>query len=352
MVDPNLYYSRQMRLPEVGNEGQTRLQNAKCLVVGAGGLGAPALLYLAAAGIGTLGICDGDLLEESNLHRQPIYNAKDVGKSKADLATERVKNLNPLIHVVSYPYRLTAENALSLFLLYDIVLDCTDNFRTKFLINDSAYFAQKPVVRASIYQFEGQIQTYLPARKDACLRCLWEEVPQEGCVGTCQQVGVLGPVPGYFGILQAMEAIKFFLGLPTLQAHEILFTDLLYYSQRVISFERKPSCPLCGEAPSLQQPCEKESWELHASDLETSLFELIDIREVEETDSNPYLERPCLKMPMSSFDMSQLDPQIKYALFCRRGIRSAKLTLALKSKGLENIFSLIGGIEALQKNTL
>src|ERR1700722_5077604 len=142
MVDPNLYYSRQMRLPEVGSEGQTRLQNAKCLIVGAGGLGAPALLYLAAAGIGTLGICDGDLLEESNLHRQPIYSAKDVGKSKADLATERVKELNPLIHVISYPYRLTAENALSLFSLYDIVLDCTDNFRTKFLINDSAYFAQ------------------------------------------------------------------------------------------------------------------------------------------------------------------------------------------------------------------
>ncbi len=346
-MDSSVFYSRQMRLPEVGSEGQARLKKAKCLVVGAGGLGAPALLYLAAAGVGTLGICDGDVLEVSNLHRQPIYSAKDVGKSKADLAALRMRELNPLSRVISYPYRLSPENALSLFSLYDMVLDCTDNFRTKFLINDAAFFAKKPVVRASIYQFEGQIQTYLPERQDACLRCLWEETPQEGCVGTCQQVGVLGPVPGLFGILQAMEALKFFLKLPTLGAHEILFTDLLHYAQRAISFEKRKSCPLCGDSPSIHKISEKEPWELYKHDLEPSFFQLIDIREIEETTLSPYLAGACLKMPMSSFDATKLSSQTNYALFCQKGMRSARLTRALRSEGRENVFSLIGGIEAL-----
>jgi len=219
-----------MRLVEVGQSGQQLLNSASCLVVGAGGLGAPALLYLAAAGIGNLGICDGDVLEMSNLHRQPIYNVKDLGKSKALLASKKLLELNPQIKVNAHTSHLSEKNVEKILSAYEMVIDCTDNFKTKFLINDAAYLFQKPLVRASIYQFEGQIQTYLPKRMDACLRCLWEETPREGCVGTCQEVGVIGPVPGYFGMLQAMEAIKYFLGMETLKAHEILFSNLIGYT--------------------------------------------------------------------------------------------------------------------------
>jgi molybdopterin/thiamine biosynthesis adenylyltransferase/rhodanese-related sulfurtransferase len=342
-MDPQVYYSRQIRLSEIGQQGQEKLKNAKCLVIGAGGLGSPALLYLAAAGVGTIGICDGDVLEESNLHRQPLYFAKDVGKPKAELAAARLKELNPFINVSSYAYRLTAENAQQLFSTYDLVLDCTDNFRTKFLINDAAYLLKKPVVRASIYQFEGQLQTYIPQRGDACLRCLWEDVPQEGCVGSCQQVGVIGPLPGFFGTLQAMEALKFFLGMPTLGAHEILFTDLIYYSQRTIAFEKKPSCPLCGNSPKIFDLKEREAWELKFDEISDEYI-LVDIREPEETELDPY-QGSHVKMPLSSFDETYLESHQNYLFFCQRGMRSARLVQALREKGIENVFSLIGGVK-------
>ncbi|MFI5335013.1 MAG: ThiF family adenylyltransferase [Chlamydiales bacterium] len=348
MIDFNSYYSRQLLLPEIGVEGQKKLEQAKCLVVGAGGLGSPALLYLAAAGIGTLGICDGDCLEESNLHRQPIYFAKDLGKSKADLAAQRVKELNPYIHVTSHPFRLSSENAHSLFSQYDLVLDCTDNFRTKFLLNDAAYLFRKPLVRASIYQFEGQLQTYLPMRGDACLRCMWGAVPQEGCVGTCAQVGVLGPVPGLFGLLQAMEGIKYVLGMPTLGGGEILFFDLIHYNQQRIAFERKSSCLLCGNEPSIRHLAQREVWEIECADLRREGVTLIDIREEEETERDGYREGAHEKMPMSRFDAAQLSETCEYVLFCQRGARSARLVQKLRSEGRENVYSLIGGVEALR----
>jgi len=340
-------YSRQIRLSEVGEEGQERLGEGKCLVIGAGGLGSPALLYLAAAGVGTIGICDGDRLEASNLHRQPIYQAKDLGKFKAKLASERIQALNPLIQVNAYPFRLTEDNAQELFRSYDLVLDCTDNFRTKFLINDTAFFTQKGVIRASIYQFEGQLQTYLPERGDGCLRCLWEEPPQEGCVGSCQEVGVLGPIPGFFGITQAMEAIKYFLKMPTLGSSEILFTDLIHYDQNKVAFEKKKQCPLCGETPTIQKLTTKKLWEIEAKDLRQGHFELIDIRELEEIEQNPYQNGSYLKMPMSVFEESHIDPEKKYALFCQSGKRSNYLASTLREKGINNVFSLIGGIQSL-----
>jgi adenylyltransferase/sulfurtransferase len=309
-------------------------------VIGAGGLGSSALLYLAGSGIGTIGVCDGDELQLSNLHRQPLYSAKDLGKRKADLAAERLKELNPFIEVVSHPFRLTATNTSHLFSQYSLILDCTDNFRTKFLINDAAYHLQKPVIRASIYQFEGQIQTYLPERKDACLRCLWDEIPQEGCVGACQEVGVLGPVPGFFGVLQAVEAIKFFLKLPGLESQEILFVDLIHYAQRRIFLEKKQNCSLCGETPSIHQLSHKAAWEVESSDLNHDLCVLVDIRELEEG----VCEQSCLRMPLSTFDASCLDPALKYVFFCQRGFRSAKLTSSLRAIGINNVFSLIGGV--------
>lgn len=342
------YYSRQIKLAEVGTEGQEKLNKSRCLVIGAGGLGCPALLYLASTGVGKIGICDGDLLEESNLHRQPLYFASDVGKPKAKLAEERLKQLNPSLQLVSYPFRLTAQNGPPLFSLYDLILDCTDNFQTKFLINDLSFFSQKPLIRASIYQFEGQIQTYLPERKDACLRCLWEETPSEGCVGSCQEVGVLGPVPGYFGVLQALEAIKYFLGLPILEANQVLFVDLLNHRQYTISLNRRADCPLCGKTPLIRSLSGKEAWEIEFSHLKEGSFQLIDIRESEEVARDPYPSSPVLKMPLSVFNASSLEPSQKYALFCQRGKRSSQLVRTLRARGFMNLFSLIGGMESVK----
>lgn len=345
-----MYYSRQILLPEIGPEGQKKLERGKALVVGAGGLGSPALLYLAGAGVGTVGICDGDRLEESNLHRQPIYSSQDLTKPKAELSKSRLAELNPNITLRSYPYRLTAENAAHVMGDYDIILDCTDNFQTKFLINDAAYFTRKPIVRASIYQFEGQIQTYLPQRGDACLRCLWAETPQEGCVGTCSQVGVLGPVPGFFGVLQAIEALKFFLGMPILKSGQILFSDLIGYTQQIVTIERNPHCPLCGDIPTIKHLVDKEPWKLHPSELKDGRFQLIDIREPDETKAQPY-HGPCQHMPLSTFVPCNLHPETSYAIFCQRGMRSARLVQALRNKGMTHVYSVIGGIEHLANNS-
>lgn len=345
-----MYYSRQILLPEIGPEGQKKLERAKVLVVGAGGLGSPALLYLAGAGVGTVGICDGDRLEQSNLHRQPIYSFQDLSKLKAEASKRRLEELNPNITVRAHPFRLTAENGIQVMADYDIVLDCTDNFQTKFLINDAAYFTRKPIVRASIYQFEGQIQTYLPERGDACLRCLWAETPQEGCVGTCSQVGVIGPVPGFFGVLQAIEALKFILGMPILKSGQILFSDLIGYTQQIITLERNRNCPLCGDSPTIKNLSHKEPWELHPNELNDGPFQLIDIRERAEIDAHPY-RGSCQHMPLSTFISHHLHPETSYALFCKKGMRSAHLVQALRNKGMTNVFSIIGGIENLANNS-
>ena len=339
-----MYYSRQIVLPEIGVEGQKKLGRSRVLVVGAGGLGCPALLYLAAAGVGTIGICDGDRLDESNLHRQPLYAAKDVGKYKVNLAKNRLMELNPHIQIEAHPCRLNAKNGIALFEKYDIILDCTDNFQTKFLINDAAFLTQKPVVRASIYQFEGQIQTYIPTRNDPCLRCLWAETPQDGCVGTCSQVGVLGPVPGFFGVLQGVEALKWILEMGVLSSGQILFSDLIGYTQQLITFEKNGSCPLCGHSPTIQKLTEL-SWELEPHEIQG--FQLVDIRELHEIESDCY-QGSCLHMPLSSFNASDLKSDVPYAIFCQKGRRSAHLVQILRDQGFSKVFSVIGGIESLR----
>lgn len=343
-MDESSFYSRQVLLSQVGPDGQKRLTNAKCLIIGAGGLGAPALMYLAAAGVGTIGICDGDKLDISNLHRQPLYTSNDIGEFKAKLAEKRLKELNPFIDVISYLYHLTAKNATELFSNYDLVLDCTDNFVAKFLINDAGYLLKKPIVRASIYQFEGQIQTYIPQRKDSCLRCLWQEAPEEGCVGSCQQVGVLGTVPGFFGVLQATEAIKFFLKMQTLKSNEILFMDLIDFTQSRISHAPDKSCPLCGDNPTITTLSDKNDWEIELSVVKNQTYQVVDIREPWEVSSDPYL-KDCKNMPVSTFDETNLDADEKYAFFCQRGRRSLNLVKRLRKNGHQNTFSLIGGVE-------
>ncbi len=192
-------YSRQLLLKEIGPQGQAKLANSRVLIVGAGGLGSPVLQYLAGAGVGHLGVVDSDTLDASNLHRQPIYALADVGKSKVELARAAVAAINPSVVVLTHEARFSANNALALVRDFDVVVDCSDNFRAKFLINDAAVLARRPAVFASVYQYEGQLQVYKPESGHACLRCVWPDATADGVVGNCAQAGVLGPVPGIFG---------------------------------------------------------------------------------------------------------------------------------------------------------
>src|SRR5882757_158440 len=234
-------YSRQMALKEVGAAGQAKLRASRVLVVGCGGLGVPVISYLAGAGIGRLGLVDSDRLEPSNLHRQTMYALADVGKLKAELATERVRALNPDVDVRAYTTRLDALNAPDLIAQHDLVIDCTDNFSTKFLLNDYCVQLGKPVVFASVYQYEGQLQIVQPG--SACLRCIWPEATRDGIVGNCSEAGVLGPVPGIFGGLQAFEAMKLMLDLPGQLKDELLVLDLLTLSTSRVRTKRAKACP-------------------------------------------------------------------------------------------------------------
>lgn len=341
------YYSRQMALPEVGERGQQLLAQARCLVVGAGGLGCAALSYLAAAGIGTLGICDSDHVEIHNLHRQILYTTEDLHHPKAPAAAHRLQRLNPYITLCAHATRLTDSNCKELLSQYDLVLDCTDNFETKFLLNDASYFLKIPVIRASLHRFEGQLQFYTPLTSP-CLRCIWPEIPSPDCIGSCAEVGVLGPLPGFFGVLQALEALKFFLGLPTLSPSLILTHDLLSHTQQQLTICHNPDCPLCGSHPTLTQISSHEPWELSLPHLSLSSFQLIDIREKDELLKHS-LPHPFTHIPLSTFSAT-LDPHARYLFFCAHGRRSHTLVKKLREQGHTNVYSLIDGIHAFKDN--
>jgi sulfur-carrier protein adenylyltransferase/sulfurtransferase len=352
MIAFNEYFSRQMVLPEVGTSGQEKLQAAKCLVIGAGGLGSAALYYLSAAGIGTLGICDSDHLDTTNLHRQILYSIDELGLPKAELAAKRLRKLNPFNTINAYTERLTVLNCEHLLSLYDLILDCTDNFQTKFLINDAAFLFKKPLIRASIYRFEGQLQCFLSERNDACLRCLWPEIPRDECIGNCAETGVLGPLPGFFGTLQAMEALKFFLGLPMQPTNTILIYDLLSHSQQMLTLKRQTSCPLCGTDPEIRELSLKDTCEIEPSACMSAEFQLVDIREQAEVSADPLIAFQCLHMPLSTFNEKSLSHDKKYLFCCQRGRRSLNLVTHLRSLGWKNVFSLSGGALALKNNPI
>ncbi len=340
------YYARQLLLPEVGFQGQEKLLKSKCLVVGAGGLGSSALYYLASAGIGRLGICDGDTVDMSNLHRQVLYTVDDVGVFKAEAAATKLRRLNPSIQIEPYCKRLNQFNCAKILTHYDLVLDCTDNFHAKFLLNDASVLFNIPLIRASIYRFEGQLNCYLPKRNEACLRCLWPDIPQDGCVGNCADVGVLGPLPGFFGVLQAMEAIKFFLGLPLLAANAMLMYDLISHTQKIITLSQNSDCPLCGKTPTITELSGVNAWEIDA--YSPSDFQLVDIREKEELEQDSLVSHTALHLPLSAFDEKFLDRHQSYLFFCARGRRSYNLVSQLRAQGWNNIYSLIGGINTIR----
>ncbi len=353
---PQPDYSRQIVLPEVGAAGQARLARAAVLIVGCGGLGVPAMSYLAAAGVGRLGLVDADLLEASNLHRQPIYSLAEVGRPKVELAAERLRALNPSVEVRTYPTRLDARNADGLIAGYDIVLDCTDTIASKLALNDACLRSGQPVVFASVYQYEGQLQVVRPGHTP-CLRCVWPETARDGLVGACAEAGVLGPVPAVLGTLQALEALKIVLDLPGQLTDAVLMVDLLRLNVTRLRARRAPDCPrhAAGRAPT-EQRVDAAAIEVEFESLQSALtagYTVIDIREPGERARQP---APCPALhaiPLAEllYGEQPLPQAERCLLVCAAGVRSLAAAHELRARGHAQVFSLRGGLAGLARET-
>jgi adenylyltransferase/sulfurtransferase len=375
-------YSRQMALKEVGAAGQAKLRASRVLVIGCGGLGVPVISYLAGAGIGRLGLVDSDSLEPSNLHRQTMYALADVGKLKAELAADRVRALNPDVDVRAYTTRLDALNAPDLIAQHDLVIDCTDNFLTKFLLNDYCVQLGKPVVFASVYQYEGQLQIVQPG--SACLRCVWPEATRDGIVGNCSEAGVLGPVPGIFGGLQAFETMKLLLGLPGQLKDELLVLDLLTLTTSRVRTKRAAACPehatsraAAAQAAAVAQANAAASGTTATASAQANAaasgttanaqppfelsfdtlgqaheagFDIVDIREPHELQESPTPSSNARNVPMAQLLHGQppFKPNRKALLVCATGRRSLAATQELHARGIADVYSLHGGVKGLQ----
>jgi adenylyltransferase/sulfurtransferase len=352
-----------MALREVGVAGQARLRASCVAVIGAGGLGVPVLQYLAGAGVGQLHIIDGDRLEPSNLHRQTLYALSESGQPKAQLAAARVMALNPDVRAIAHAIRLDALNARSLLESVDLIIDCTDNFSTKFLLNDVATALRKPLLLASVYQYEGQLQLIRPDRNGACLRCIWPEATRDGLVGNCAEAGVLGPVPGVFGSLQALEALKVLMDLPGQLGDELLVLDLTTLRVSRMRARRAADCP-DGSCPrsarALEQalqhattgaPAGTEPLELEFGSLDAAIeagYAIIDVRELPEVVALPAPARAVRHVPMLELLQStQLPADGRYLIVCARGSRSLATAQVLRERGLQHVQSLRGGVEGL-----
>jgi sulfur-carrier protein adenylyltransferase/sulfurtransferase len=343
-------YSRQILLKEIGPQGQAKLKQARVLIVGLGGLGSPVMQYLAGAGVGFLGLVDADVLDASNLHRQPIYGLADVGKPKAQLARAAIAAINPAVQVEAHAAQFNADNALELIRGHDVVVDCSDNFRTKYLINDAAVLAQRPAVFASVYQYEGQLQVYKPDPNHACLRCLWPDSIADGVVGNCAAAGVLGPVPGAFGTLQALLTLKILLQMSGQLAGELLLLDFMNFSNVKIRALRRAECraPKCAH---IQEPTREDrdievAWDSLANAAEQG-FDMIDIRTAEEVAARPAAAR---HIPMHELlaNPELLADSRRPLLVCATGKRSLAAAQALRKRGLI-VHSLAGGLQNLER---
>lgn len=360
-------YSRHLLLPEVGVEGQEKICNAKVLCIGTGGLGAPLGLYLAAAGVGKLGMVDFDVVDFSNLQRQVIHGESTLGKLKVDSAKARIADLNSSIDVVTYNTRLTSENALEIFKDYDIIIDGTDNFPTRYLANDAAVLLGKPYVYGSILRFEGQASVF-DAKQGPCYRCLYPEPPPPGLVPSCAEGGVLGILPGIVGLLQANEAIKLILGKGETLVGRLLLFDALAMKFKELKLRKDKNCPLCGDNPTIKELIDYEQFcgivpeeesavdealEIDAVEVKKMLdagrnFKLIDVREPSEyqickIDSATLIPLGEIeaKDPAKLNGLGQND---EIVLHCKAGVRSMKALNALVEMGFSNVRSMRGGI--------
>ena len=355
-------YSRHVILPEVGIAGQQRLKTARVLCVGLGGLGSPAALYLAAAGVGTIGLIDDDRVDVTNLQRQVIHGTPDVGRSKLASAVDRLHAINPLVAIEPYGERLTAANALAIVAAFDVVVDGTDNFPTRYLVNDACVLARRPNVYGSVSRFEGQAAVFA-SEGGPCYRCLHPEPPPAGLIPSCAEGGVLGVLPGIVGTIQATEAIKIVLGIGEPLVGRFLIYDALRMRFREIVLRRDPACPACGERPSIRElrayedvRCEMNGGE--DMDDEITVTELkalmdrgeaptiIDVRE-------PYEHQICriegaVLIPMRELPsrVGEIDPAADLVVQCRSGVRSANAAAWLRQHGFPRARNLTGGILA------
>ncbi len=341
---PSDVFSRQLMLPELGPAGQSALLQARVLVVGAGGLGCAALPYLAGAGVGVIGIVEPDLLDLSNLHRQVLFGSKDVGRSKAQLAAESLRRQHPFTHVETFEEPLNPGNAHRLIGGFDLVVDGTDRFDAKFLMNDVCQELGRPLVQAAIHRMDGYVQTVLPG--GPCLRCQWEDIPAQGCVQTCAEAGVLGVVPGLFGVLQATEAIKLIVGIGEPLSVCQLWADLNDLSWRRVTRTRRPGC-LCEGVPPWRPKPVVLDWEVSPEEVRSwkRPFVCFDLRE--EQEPRPRLELGQVEWrqtPLSSLqaDTATLGSQ-DVILVCASGARSGRTAYRLRNQGFEHVYSLKGG---------
>ena len=358
-------YSRHLIMPEVGLEGQLKLKRARILCIGTGGLGAPLGLYLAAAGVGHLGLVDFDVVDSSNLQRQVTFTTEDVGKSKSEAARARLKALNPTIEITAYETRLTSENALELFKDYDIVVDGTDNFPTRFLVNDACLLLGKPNVYGSIFRFEGQA-TVFGYPGGPCYRCLYPEPPPPGLVPSCAEGGVLGVLPGIIGSIQAMETIKLILGTGEPLVGRLLLFDALAMRFRELKLRRNPECPLCGEHRTLDKLIDYEEFcgirceeapamtdgiveitpkELKARQERGDDLFILDVREPHEFQICN-LNGKLIPLGELPGRVSELDSSREMVVHCRSGKRSADAIRFLQTAGFKKLLNLKGGVLA------
>lgn len=358
-------YSRHLVLPEVGMEGQQKLKAARVLLVGTGGLGAPLGLYLAAAGVGTLGLVDFDNVDASNLHRQVIHGTRDVGRPKIASAADRLHDVNPNVTLRTYETRLTSANALEILRYYDIVVDGTDNFPTRYLVNDACVLLGKPNVYGSIFRFEGQASVFgLPGQP--CYRCLYPEPPPPGLVPSCAEGGVLGVLPGIVGTIQATETIKLILGGGESLAGRLLLFDAWGMTFRELKLRRDPACPMCGEHRSIHALIDYEQFcglhaappamaELTAVELKRRIddgeaLQIIDVREPFEHAIARVPGAKLIPLAQVVARMAELDPGRELIVHCKLGGRSAKAIEALRAAGYAGAMrNLSGGIAAWSK---
>jgi len=351
-------YSRHLALREIGVAGQEKLQAAKVLVIGAGGLGSPSILYLAAAGVGTIGIVDFDKVDISNLQRQVLFDNASVGESKAQRAAQRLRALNPGLNVIAYEVELRAHNVCDIFKDYDIVLDGTDRFATRYLVNDACVLLGKPLVSAAIHRFEGQALTYVPNR-GPCYRCLFAEPPTDGAVPNCAEAGVLGVLPGVLGAIQATEAIKLITGIGEPLIGRLLTYDAMEMRFGEFKLERREDCAVCGKHPTITSP--QDAVELCSADVLAAIrrisarelqmtlvrepeVELIDVREPREFTA-AHIDG-ALNIPMSEFQrrISELPKDKQLIFICRSGARSLTACGLAARAGFVQLAQLEGGL--------
>jgi molybdopterin/thiamine biosynthesis adenylyltransferase/rhodanese-related sulfurtransferase len=366
-VDEVRRYSRHLIIPDVGMTGQKRLKNAKVLCVGAGGLGSPALLYLAAAGVGTLGIIDFDVVDESNLQRQIIHGQSDVGRSKAESARDSILELNPLVNVVLHETALDSDNALDIFAPYDLIVDGTDNFATRYLVNDACVLLGKPYVWGSIYRFDGQASVFW-AEHGPCYRCLYPEPPPPGMVPSCAEGGVLGVLCATIGSIQVNEAIKVIIGIGEPLAGRLMIYDALDMTFHSVKVRKDPECPVCGKNPTITELIDYEEFcgvvsedaqqaaagsTISATELKGMLDRHEDIFLVDVREPNEY---EIVSIPgatlipkgefLSGAALERLPQDKRIVLHCKTGVRSAEVLAVLKDAGFADAVHVGGGVSA------